>query len=324
MADPRWEGTDRGNTQMRANGADAVLLELARDALKERTRSRRWRIFFWFMVAALLLSFLLFPLIAGLGKLGSTGRHTAVVDITGVIADGSPANAEDIINSLEAAFESKQTAGIILRINSPGGSPVQSGMIFDEILSLRAKYPDTPVHAVLLDVTASGGYYIAAAADRIYADRATVVGSIGVRMGSFGVVDAMEKLGIERRLITAGENKAILDPFQPENPDHRAHLQTVADVIHQQFIDAVKRGRGERLKESDELFSGLFWSGQEALELGLVDALGSERVVARDVIGVENRVDYTYREGLAEKLLGSISQRIGAEILNHIYTPVIF
>ena len=223
MADPRWEGTDRGNTQMRANGADAVLLELARDALKERTRSRRWRIFFWFMVAALLLSFLLFPLIAGLGKLGSTGRHTAVVDITGVIADGSPANAEDIINSLEAAFESKQTAGIILRINSPGGSPVQSGMIFDEILSLRAKYPDTPVHAVLLDVTASGGYYIAAAADRIYADRATVVGSIGVRMGSFGVVDAMEKLGIERRLITAGENKAILDPFQPENPDHRAH-----------------------------------------------------------------------------------------------------
>ncbi len=324
MAEPRWENADRGKTGMRVDGADAVLLDLARDALKEKTRSRRWRIFFWFAFAAILLSFLLLPLIANLGKFGSTGRHTAVVEIAGVIADGSPANAEDIIESLEAAFANKQTAGVILRINSPGGSPVQSGMVFDEILKLRAEYPDTPVHAVLLDVCASGGYYIAAAADRIYADKASVVGSIGVRMDSFGVVAAMEKLGIERRLITSGDNKAILDPFLPENPEHRAHLQSVAEVIHQQFIDAVRRGRGERLKESDELFSGLFWSGEEALELGLIDALGSERVVARDVIGEERRVDFTYREGLAEKLMGRISQRIGLEILNRLYTPVVF
>lgn len=324
MAEPRWDNADRGNTEMHPRGADAVLLDLARDTLTERTRSRRWRIFFWFMAGALLLAFLLIPVVAGLGKLGSTARHTAVVDITGVIADAAPANAGRVIDSLQAAFEDRQTAGIILRINSPGGSPVQSGMIFDEILRLRAEYPDTPVHAVLLDVCASGGYYIAAAADRIYADKASVVGSIGVRIDSFGAVEAMEKLGLERRLITSGDNKAILDPFLPENPDHRAHLESVAEVIHQQFIDAVKRGRGERLKESDELFSGLFWSGQEALELGLVDALGSERVVARDVIGVERRVDFTYREGLAEKLLGSISQRVSLEILNRLYTPVVF
>jgi len=300
--------------------ANQVLADLARDALTERVRSRRWKIFFRFLFAGLLLALLLVPLLGGLADLapGAQGQHTAVVEVSGVIAAGSPAGADNVVDSLEQAFKSDQAAGIILRINSPGGSPVQSGIVFDEILRLRAEYPDTPVHAVILDVCASGGYYIAAAADRIYADKASIVGSIGVRLDSFGAVEAMEKLGIERRLITAGENKALLDPFLPENPAHRQHLQTLADEVHEQFIASVKRGRGERLKEDNSLFSGLFWSGEEALRLGLVDALASERSVARDVIGAERRVDYTKREGLGERILGRISQKVATQLFQHI------
>lgn len=322
MADSRWEESRPATSDVQINSADAVLASLARDALTEKTRSRRWRIFFRFLFAGLLLAFILVPLIANFSKLSSPGRHTAVVDISGIIADGAAANAGYITDSLEAAFKHKQTAGVILRINSPGGSPVQSGIIFDEILRLRSEHPDTPVYAVITDVCASGGYYIAAAADRIYADKASVVGSIGVRMDSFGFVDTLEKLGVERRLITAGENKALLDPFLPENPEHRAHLESVLGVIHQQFIDAVKRGRGERLQGGDELFSGLFWSGEEAVGLGLVDELASERKVASDVVGVKRRVDFTYREGLADKLIGRISQRLSLEILSRLNSPV--
>ena len=322
MTDSRWEESRPAKSDVQINSADAVLADLARDALTEKRRSRRWRIFFRFLFAGLLLAFILVPLLANFGKFSPPGRHTAIVDISGIIADGAAANANYIPDSLEAAFESKQPAGVILRINSPGGSPVQSGIIFDEILRLRSEHPDTPVYAVITDVCASGGYYIAAAADRIYADKASVVGSIGVRMDSFGFVDALEKLGVERRLITSGENKALLDPFLPENPEHRAHLESVLGVIHQQFIDAVKRGRGERLQGGDELFSGLFWSGEEAVGLGLVDELASERQVATDVVGVKRRVDFTYREGLADKLLGQISQSIGLEIRSRLNSPV--
>lgn len=322
MADSQWEKSRPASGEAQINSTDAVLASLARDAVTEMRRSRRWRIFFRFLFAGLLLAFILVPLIANFGKFGSPGRHTAIVDITGVIADGAAANADYVTDSLQAAFKNKQTAGVIMRINSPGGSPVQSGIIFDEVLRLRSEHPDTPVYAVITDVCASGGYYIAAAADRIYADKASVVGSIGVRMDSFGFVDALEKLGVERRLITAGENKALLDPFLPENPEHRAHLESVLGVVHQQFIDAVKRGRGERLQGGDELFSGLFWSGEEAVGLGLVDELASERKVAADIIGVERRVDFTYREGLADKLLGQISQRIGLEIRSVLNSPV--
>lgn len=246
---------------------------------------------------------------------GISQKHTAVVEIDGVIAAGMPASADNIVDALTAALKNSQSAGVLLRINSPGGSPVQSGIVFDEILRLRVEYPDKPIHAVVTDVCASGGYYIAAAADRIYADRASIVGSIGVRMDSFGFTGAMEKLGVERRLMTAGENKAMLDPFLPENEAQKAHVQSLIDDIHQQFISAVKKGRGERLKESNELFSGLFWSGERALELGLVDELATERQVAAEVIGAEDRVDYTRREGFAEKLMGRLSLALSNSLM---------
>ena len=286
--------------------SEAMLVDLARDMLAEKVRARRWKIFFRFLLVAFLLALLLLPLLGSLSGLGSSERHAAVVDIKGVISEGSPANANDIVRSLEAAFKDSRTEGVILRINSPGGSPVQSGIVFDEILRLRGMHPDTPLYAVVADTCASGGYYIAAAADKIYADRASIVGSIGVRLDSFGFVDAFDKLGVERRLITAGENKALLDPFLPENPGHREHLQQLADSVHEQFIDAVKRGRGERLADDDSLFSGLFWTGQEALELGLVDELSNERAVAEDVLGVNKRVNFTIRQSPVEKLLNQV------------------
>jgi len=294
--------------------ADDALVLIAREALRESIRSRRWRIFFRFLFIGLFLMLLMLPLVGALMKLdsfGSAGRHAAIVDVSGVISAGSAANADHIIDALEAAFANKRTVGVIVNINSPGGSPVQAGRVFDAMLRLRSEHPDTPLHAVIADVGASGGYYIAAAADRIYADKASAVGSIGVRMDSFGAVEALKKLGIERRLITAGENKALLDPFLEEVPQHRAHLERVVADIHQQFIDAVKRGRGERLSEDDAIFSGLFWSGEEAMALGLVDELSSDRYVAREVLGVDRRVDFTLRQGPLEKLMGEVRLQAG-------------
>lgn len=286
--------------------SEALLVDLAHDMLAENVRARRWKIFFRFLLVAFVLGLLLLPLLGSLSALGSGEKHAAIVDVEGVISSGSPANANDIVRSLEAAFKDSRTEGVILRINSPGGSPVQSGIVFDEILRLRGQHPDTPLYAVVADTCASGGYYIAAAADKIYADKASIVGSIGVRLDSFGLVDAIDKLGVERRLITAGENKALLDPFLPENPGHREHMQKVADSIHEQFIDAVKRGRGERLADDDSLFSGLFWSGQEALELGLIDELSNERAVAEEVLGVNKRVNFTIKQSRVEQLLNQV------------------
>jgi len=290
-----------GNTPSNSNDNDPISHEdivnrLAFAALNEQRRRRRWNIFFMTLfISYLFLIFFALYLPEKPGKRITVGKHTALVDFSGMIAANAEANADTLVGGLRAAFEDDNTAGVILRINSPGGSPVQAGYVYDEILRLREKYPDTKLYAVITDMAASGGYYVAAAADEIYADKASVVGSIGVLMNSFGFVDAMDKLGVERRLYTAGEHKGMLDPFSKENPKDVVHLKNMLNKIHQQFIDAVKFGRGDRLSDDPKIFSGLFWTGEESLELGLVDGLGSSSYVAREIIKREKIVDYTPR-----------------------------
>jgi protease-4 len=264
---------------------EEIVNRLAFAALNEQRRSRRWNIFFkTLFLAYLFLIFFALYLPEETGKGITVGKHTAVVELNGMIADNTEANADDIVAGLRAAFRDENTAGVILRINSPGGSPVQAGYVYDEIVRLREKYPETKLYAVITDMAASGGYYVAAAADEIYADKASVVGSIGVLMNSFGFTEAMDKLGVERRLYTAGEHKGMLDPFSKENPADVAHIKTMLNNIHQQFIDAVKQGRGDRLIDDPNIFSGLFWTGEESINLGLVDGLGSSSYVAREII----------------------------------------
>lgn len=246
----------------------------------------------------------------------SLGKHTALVEVEGVIADDSNASADNVITGLRAAFKDKNTQGVILRINSPGGSPVQAGYINDEIVRLREQYPDVPLYAVITDICASGGYYVAAAADKIYADKASIVGSIGVLMDGFGFVGAMERLGVERRLLTAGEHKGFLDPFSPARQEDIAHVQGMLKEIHQQFIATVQKGRGARLKESDDLYSGLMWTGEQSLEMGLVDALGSSSHVAREVIGAENIVDFTPHANYLDRFAERIGMALGEMLLS--------
>ena len=241
-------------------------------------------------------------------------KHTSLVDIEGVIAPDLDANADYIISGLRAAFEDKNTAGVILRINSPGGSPVQAGYVYDEIIRLKNLHPDIPVYAVISDICASGGYYIASAADKIYANKASVVGSIGVIFSGFGFVDAINKLGIERRLLHAGDHKGFLDPFSPLKPDEVEHIEGVLDDVYKQFIDVVKKGRGDRLKNDEKIFSGLIWTGEQSVDLGLVDALGSASYVAREVIGAEDIVDYTKHETYFDRF----AKKIGASMANSI------
>jgi protease-4 len=273
-----------------------IVNRLAFAALNEQRRSRRWNIFFkTLFIAYLFLVFFALYLPEETGKGITVGKHTALVEFSGMIAANAEANADTLVGGLRAAFEDNNTAGVILRINSPGGSPVQAGYVYDEIKRLREKHPDIKLYAVVTDMAASGGYYVAAAADEIYADKASVVGSIGVLMNSFGFTEAMDKLGIERRLYTAGEHKGMLDPFSKENPADVAHLKTMLNNIHQQFIDAVKEGRGDRLADDPNIFSGLFWTGEESVALGLVDGLGSSSYVAREIIKQEKIVDYTLR-----------------------------
>jgi protease-4 len=230
------------------------------------------------------------------------------VELKGVIADTGDASADNIVGALRDAFSDKHTRGVILRINSPGGSPVQAGTINDEIARLRAKYPDVPLYAVVEDICASGGYYVAVAADKIYVDKASIVGSIGVLMDGFGFTGTLDKLGVERRLLTAGENKGFLDPFSPLVPSQRDYAKKMLGEIHQQFIDVVRKGRGTRLKESADTFSGLVWTGQRSIDLGLADALGSVDSVAREVIKAEAIVDFTPRENVVERF----AKRFGA------------
>ncbi len=281
-------------------------------SLKEQRRSRRWGIFFKTLTFGYL--FLILGLFVWSDKLAvsdpTVKEHTALVEVKGVISSDSKASADKVITGLRNAFEDKKTKGVILRMNTPGGSPVQSRYINQEITRLKEKYPDIPVYAVVVDMCASGGYYIAAAADKIYADKGSAVGSIGVLINGFGFVDGMQKLGVERRLLTAGENKGILDPFSPLQESDKEHIQGMLSQLHQQFIDTVKEGRGDRLKsdEHPEIFSGLFWSGEEAKKLGLVDEFGSSSYVAREVIGVEEIVDFTVKE----KYWDRFAERLGA------------
>jgi protease-4 len=285
-----------------------ALEKIALAGITEQRRARRWGVFF----KMLMFVYLFALLFIGLGWFGkkesSPGRHTALVEVQGVISPTSAASADNVMAGLQDAFKDKRTQGVILRINSPGGSPVQAGYINDEIRRLRSKYPDIPLYAVVEDICASGGYYIAVAADKIYVDKASIIGSIGVLMDGFGFTGTMEKLGVERRLLAAGKNKGFLDPFSPILDSQKDYAEQMLGQIHQQFITVVRQGRGKRLKETPEMFSGLMWVGQKSIELGLADALGSIEYVAREVIKAEDIVDFTPRENVAERL----AKRFGA------------
>lgn len=279
-----------------------VLEKLARGALDEQRRARKWGIFF----KLLGFGYLTVVLLLAVGWIGGKdaklpGMHTALVEVKGVIQAHGEASADRVNEALKNAFKDEKTAGVVLRINSPGGSPVQAGQINAEIKRLRGLHPKVPLYAVVDDICASGGYYIAAAADKIYVDKASIVGSIGVLMDGFGFTGTMEKLGVERRLITAGENKGFLDPFSPLNPGQKAYAEQLLKEVHAQFVDVVRQGRGKRLKETPEIFSGLVWSGKQSIDVGLADEMGSLDSVARDVIKAEDVVDFTARENLAER-----------------------
>ena len=288
-----------------------LLEKLAFAWVKEQRRNRFWRVFFR-TLAFVYLFMLLFYMLnwIGAGSTHSSEDHTALIDIQGEIGVGADVTADSVISSLHDAYDNKHTKGIILRINSPGGSPVQAGIINDEIRRERKLHPKIPVYAVVEDICASGGYYIAVAADKIYVDKASIIGSIGVLMDGFGFTGLMDKLGVERRLMTAGENKGFLDPFSPQTKPQRAHAQTLLNQIHQQFIQVVREGRGSRLKETPELFTGLFWSGQQAVAIGLADGFGNLDYVAREVVKAEDVIDYTRRDNVAERL----AKRFGAAI----------
>ncbi len=287
----------------------ATLEKLAFAALTEQRRARRWRNFVRLAWLAVIVAVAWLAVERGGPPQDGAKPHTAVLEIKGEIASGAEASAELIIEALRGAFEDEGAKAVVLLINSPGGSPVQAGIINDEIRRLKAKH-NKPVYAVVEESCASAAYYIAVAADQIFVDKASIVGSIGVLMDGFGFTGLMDKLGVERRLMTAGENKGFLDPFSPQTPTQKAYAQAMLDQIHQQFIAVVKAGRGKRLKETPETFSGLFWSGQQAIELGLADQLGSLDFVAREVVKAEDIVDYTRRENVAERLV----KRFGASI----------
>ena len=285
-----------------------LIEKLAGAALKEQRRARLWGIFFKLLTFAYVTVIIVLAVDWKGGSGESAGRHTALVEVSGIIAPGADASAERVTGALQAAFKDKNTVGVLVRINSPGGSPVQAHNIYEEMRRLRSKHPGIPLHAVIEDLCASGGYYVAAGADRIFVSKSSIVGSIGVRMDSFGVTGLMDKLGVERRLLTAGDNKGFLDPFLPVDEKQKQHAQALLNDVHQQFIGVVREGRGKRLKETPDMFSGLIWTGQKSVELGLADAFGSLDSVAREVIKAERIVDYTQKENIAEKF----ARRFGA------------
>ncbi len=287
-----------------------LIEKIALAGIAEQRRARRWGIFFKLLTFAYITWVILLVTGWQATEAPTAARHTAMVEIDGLIAPGTDASAERVIAALQASFEDERTKGVILRINSPGGSPVQAQTIYDEMRRLRKKYPKIPLYAVVEDLCASGGYYVAVGADRIYVSKSSIVGSIGVRMDGFGVTGLMEKLGVERRLLTAGENKAMLDPFLPLNERHKEHALALMNEIHAQFIAVVKEGRGDRLKETPEMFSGLIWTGQKGIELGLADEIGTLDYVAREVIKAEEIVDFTQKENFAERL----ARRFGASV----------
>ena len=288
----------------------ATLEKLAFASLNEQKATRRWKTFVRLAWLGFLIALIWIGLHRGTPTTDATKPHTAVVEIKGEIAAGSDASAEFVNAALRAAFEDEGSKAVVLLINSPGGSPVQAGIINDEVLRLKAKFKK-PVYAVVEETCASAAYYIAVSADRIYVDKASIVGSIGVLMDGFGFTGLMDKLGVERRLLTAGENKGFLDPFSPQTDKQRVFAQAMLNQIHEQFIAVVKAGRGERLKQTPEMFSGLFWTGQQSLELGLADQLGSLEFVARDVVKAEEIIDYTRRDNVAERLAKKFGAAMG-------------
>jgi protease-4 len=302
------------------NDYEKMVRNLAFSAINEQRRTRRWRIFFVFLFFAYLTPplYLLLESSGATGSGGSTsggnGKHTALVSLDGVISAGEKAGASNIVKGLEAAFKNADTVAVVLEINSPGGSPVQSAYIYDEIIRLREAYPSIPIYTVVSDIAASGGYFVASATDNIYVNRSSLVGSIGVRMDNFGFVELMKKIGVERRLLTAGENKGLFDPFLPENLAQKNHLQEMLNEVHQHFITAVKDGRGDRLAEKEGLFSGLIWTGEKAVKLGLADAYGTTKSIARDIVKAEKVVDFTpkseFFDRIAERIGTAASQQI--------------
>lgn len=313
MADRNW-------FRRRAEGQESredLLERLAFASLVEARRRRRWGNFFkllgFIYLTAVLAAW--WPRDMDVPTMPA-GRYTALVEVQGLIAEETDASAERVMAALRSAFEDSHAAGVIVRINSPGGSAVQAGEIYDEIRRLREKYPDKKLYAVITDIGASGGYYIASAADAIYADRASIVGSVGVTMSSFGFVETLKKLGVERRQLTAGEHKALLDPFLPLDPAEVEHMKAMIDGIHTQFIDRVRAGRGDRLQDDPDLFSGLVWSGEQAMALGLVDGLGGAGYVAREVVGAEKLVDFT----VGKDLIDLVFERLGLVMANLLWS----
>jgi protease IV len=287
-----------------------LLERIAFASLKEQKAKRRWGIFFKLAVLTYLFAVLFLVIDWGGSEKLVDSKHTALINLRGTIEASGDASAEKINGALQSAFEDKGTAGIIMRINSPGGSPVQSGIVYDEIRRLRTKHPEIPLYVVVEDLCASGGYYIASAADKIFVDKASIVGSIGVLMDGFGFTGAMDKFGVERRLLTAGSNKGFLDPFSPQDEKQKEHAQVLLGEIHKQFIEVVRNGRGKRLKETPEMFSGLMWTGSQSIGMGLADDFGTVDSVARELIKAETILDYSVKENIAERF----AKRLGAEM----------
>lgn len=294
-----------------------VLEKIALAAVTEQRRARRWGVFFkmlMFLYLVAVFAVAMYPKIKDDINAVTGSGHTAVIDVIGVISEDKQANADVIIEGLHDAIKDKNTKGIILHINSPGGSPVQSDYIYNEIRQIKKDNPDLPIISVVSDICASGGYYIASAADKIYVNQASIIGSIGVIMNGFGFVNVLDKLGVERRLLTAGSHKAMLDPFSPTNEAETKHMQNLLDQVHNQFIDAVRLGRGDRLKENDEMFSGLVWTGKEGVSLGLADDFGNDNYVAKSIIGAEKLINFTPQERLLDRLAGKLGASFGRAV----------
>jgi len=299
-----------------------VLEKLALAAVTEQRRARRWSVFFkglMFLYLIVVGAVAFYPKFKS--GVSDDKEHTAIIDVIGVIAEGEGANADSIIEGLRDAYKDEKTKGVVLNINSPGGSPVQSGYVYEEIRRLKIEHPDIPIYAVVSDICASGGYYIAAATDKIFVHKSSMIGSIGVLMNGFGFSNVMEKLGVDRRLLIAGKHKALLDPFSPVNEEEKKFMQTLLDNVHQQFIAAVKAGRGDRLKESEDTFSGLIWTGEQGVTLGLADGFGSVDSVARDIVGVKNKMNFTPQERLLDKIAGTLGASFG-QAIGRVFTNV--
>jgi len=304
-----------------SNWERETLERLVFATVREQRASRRWGIFFKlsFLVLAFFSIWAYFDFNFGTSDIESLGRHTALIEIDGAIDTEGSGAADTVIPSLNKAFSDPGSAAVVLRINSPGGSPVQAGIIVDEIQRLKRGYPNKPLYVVVDEICASGGYYIAAAGDKIFVNKASIVGSVGVLMDGFGFTGLMDKLGVERRLLTAGENKGFLDPFSPQSDKQKQHALSMLNEIHEQFIAVVRAGRGKRLKENPDIFSGLYWTGAKAVEMGLADGFGTVDTVARDVVKAEDIIDYTAHEGLPERVLKKFGASVGAGAVKSIY-----